>query len=114
MAECEFHVGDVVQIKSYDEILSEFCDEDGSINVPHGWAPDMEQLCGEVCTISRICNSLGKPYIHTEERIEYARGGYSDNYWYISTRLLKRVDQKADQSSDPVINSESWNEMLLL
>lgn len=57
MKDSEIHIGDVLRIRSFEDMKSEFgVDQDGDIYGGHGaWFVDeMEALCGNVLTVSEF------------------------------------------------------------
>lgn len=81
-----FKPGDLVQIKSWDEMEKEFgLTEYGHINCRNKFIKEMTLFCGKVLTISEISNDLfGRCNVRF---VEGSPGG-----WNYSTDMIKHVD----------------------
>lgn len=85
MKDSEIHVGDVLQIRSFEDMKSEFgIDEDGDI---HGgrtaWFDNkMKPLCGKVFTVSEFKYNE----YHSVEGVEDCNNG---THWSISAWMLE-------------------------
>lgn len=81
-----FKPGDLVQIKSWDEMEKEFgLTEYGHINCRNKFIKQMRPFCGKVLTISEISNDLfGRCNVRF---VEGSPGG-----WNYSTDMIKHVD----------------------
>lgn len=90
--EAIFKVGDVVQIKSKEEI-EEFEDENGGVQF--GWNDRMDMLCDKVFKITKI----------TDGGYIYGHG----SIWSISADMLKKLDIIGDLS---VLESEEKEEVV--
>lgn len=81
-----FKPGDLVEIKSWDEMEKEFgLTEYGHINCRNKFIKEMRPFCGKVLTISEICNDLFGSY-----NVRFVEG--SPGGWNYSTDMLKHVD----------------------
>lgn len=85
MKDCDIHIGDVLQIRSYEDMKSEFgVDEDGDIHGGCGaWFDnEMKPLCGKVFTVSEFEHDG----YHSVEGVEDCDDGTN---WSISAWMLE-------------------------
>lgn len=102
MKDEDIHVGDVVRIRSFEDMKSEFgIDEDGDI---HGGCSawfynEMKPLCGKVFTVSEF----EYDEYHSVEGIEDCDDG---TQWSISAWMLEPYndDKDIDVASDEELN----------
>lgn len=96
MNQSNYHVGDVLYIREWDEMAEEFgLTSGGSIMTEIVFIHGMKELCGEKFTISSIKKcSIGVTHYLSEEGIEVYDTGH---YWYITADMLTdRVAQDID------------------
>lgn len=64
MKDSEIHVGDVLQVREWDDMVSEFgTDANGYINTRYGFRPDIKYLCGKQFRVMKILDGVfGKLY----------------------------------------------------
>lgn len=60
----EIHIGDVLRIKEWDDMVREFgTDANGYINTRYGFRPDIKYLCGKQFCVTKILDGVfGKLY----------------------------------------------------
>lgn len=81
----EFKPGDLVEIKSWDEMEKEFgLNVFGSINCTHAFTEDMRRYCGEILTIRDVSDSVSHDTVYFEEG---SPGG-----WNYSTDMIKHAE----------------------
>lgn len=84
-----FEVGDVVEIKSWDEMEKEFgLNFLGSINCHSGFTVNMQYLCGKIFKIAEVQKDC---VVRLED--------YYDG-WVISTDMIKHVDKNKNNNLD--------------
>lgn len=79
MQDIKIHIGDVLQIRSFEDMKSEFgVDQDGYIYGGHDvWFGDgMEALCGNVFTVSEISDGEYRSIEGVEDRTMVLIGVY--------------------------------------
>lgn len=85
--EYEFKVGDAIQFKGWDELISEF-GKPG--RVPGGFNTQMRYLCGQVAHIKSI--DAGRPnFITTVEDLE--NDDVHRRRWFISKAMVKPYEE---------------------
>lgn len=91
----DFKVGDVVRVRQWDDMMSEFgLDCDGNIDCAACFTVDMEDLCGRVFTISKMTK-------YGSKEIYIVRG--HDFGWTITTDMLESFDaEHFDVSADGI------------
>ena len=94
MEEKDIHVGDVLRIRSYEDMVDEYgCDKYGIIYSENScFSEGMSYLCGEQFTVSEITNDawVNETFFLSKEGIEYFD---SDGWhWYISAWMLEPYD----------------------
>lgn len=106
MDQHEFHVGDCVQVKDWDELVEEFgITEEGHIPAPGFFNKKMKYMCGRVCHIKTIDLVLRR--VHTEERIEYEVHDHTRNYWVLNISMIKPyIDPEEDSDGVQVSDYE--------
>ena len=108
-------VGDVVQIKTLEELFDEFggYDEDNLIKeedsgLHAGFNKDMEHMCGQVFTILSISAKENYVVFRSVENIEAAPRRFS-GHWIISDSMIKPYEE----SSDTGVSEEDFLNVLL-
>lgn len=101
----KLEVGDKITIRSLDDLIQDFGDGD-EINLPLvGWNEEMDKLCGEILTISRIGrNDDG------DTCIVYFYDDESRRYWSFSNGAIEPSDFKPITQAEI---SEMWEKMIL-
>ena len=84
-----FEVGDVVEIKSWDEMKKEFgLNGCGSINCRESFVVSMQHLCGKIFKIAEVQKDC---VVRLED---------CDDNWVISTDMIKHVNKKKNDNLD--------------
>ena len=108
MSDIRYHVGDYVQVKSFDEMAAEYgVDDDGFIKTnPYCFPPEMKFLCEEVFQIKEvICNGRGQQVrLISKEGIENHRHGVVD-YWCICPAMVKPFETELCEQD---IDMDAW------
>ena len=93
MKDNEIHIGDVLQIRSFEDMKSEFGFED--FGLEDGWiigkdgvcfTKEMIYLCGSVFTVSKITQKDNRYYYRSVEGIEIKAFGHP---WFIAAWMLE-------------------------
>lgn len=60
----DIHIGDVLLVRQWDDMVREFgTDADGCINTRYGFRPDIKDLCGKQFRVTEILDGVfGKLY----------------------------------------------------
>ena len=90
----DIHVGDVLRIRDWDDMLNEYGpDGFGGICTPKAFAKEMRYLCGKIITIKSI-NHLGE--INSVEGFE--NSGYCENRrpfnWILGAKMLEPCESE--------------------
>lgn len=82
----DFKVGDIVVIRDWDDMKSEFgCTSNGHIPCANSFVRDMKYLCGTRCRISKIENALKRVWLKS-------LSGESIERWAFSTDMIRHDD----------------------
>lgn len=93
----DIHIGDVLQVREWDDMLKEFgLYGRDSINAEFVFTPEMKYLCGQIFTVQDIND--GK--VISVERCE---GG-----WNVSADMLKPYDGECNDSTYENIDVSSF------
>lgn len=103
--EYEFQVGDVIQFKDWDELISEF-GKPG--RVPGGFNTQMRYLCGQVAHIKSIEDTGVGTYITTVEDLE--DDDVHRRRWCLTTAMIKPYEECEAEEVD----ADSFISMLQL
>lgn len=88
----KYNVGDVLQIRQWDDMVAEFgFNEHGSIAVPHSFTQDMRGLCGQRFTVAGLYDFNDKIYKAEEDIFQG---------WSIGEEMLEPYLQELEIVSD--------------
>lgn len=100
MRDDEIHVGDVLRVRSWEDMAEELgVDADGDIIPPEGYsswfAADMRYMCGSVFTVRSIGKSgeLSNGRYHSEECLEEG--------WHIRSYMLEPLEAHEEELKEP-------------
>jgi len=89
----KFKVGDVLQIRQWDDMSAEFGECGGFIGCLGGFYDYMRHLCGEIFTVKEIRRSS-----YAADRYISVEGVENDGgitpYWYISEDMLEQIQSE--------------------
>jgi len=106
----KFCVGEVLQVKEIDEIISEFGDYDTFDQIDcisQGFNRNMEYMCGQIFTVESVQTNAGGYYYRSVEGIENKRD-HGIRYWFVSDDMLKRFDENI-----PDVKEDAFFDILL-
>ena len=97
----QLKAGDQVTIRQIDDLCHDFGSE---INVPCGWADDMDNICGSTLPIDYVENeqdgSTAVVYVHDD----------NDNEWALTAEVFEPRSFKGISQAEM---TEMWEKMIL-
>ena len=101
----KFAPGDIVRIKDWDEMVTEYKMYDGDIDVGNGkpwFTTPMRRFCGTVCTVIRI-EVIGGCEIVRIDPLEEDDGSIA--FWNFCDEMLELVDTDTTEIPEMEFNS---------
>lgn len=105
----DIHVGDVLRIREWDDMKSEFgLDFFGGIDCLAGFAPEMEYLCGKVFTVDHIDYRRDEVKARIWSREGYETCDFPENSrnitWIITSDMLEPLFEQnsVEELYDPI------------
>lgn len=99
----EFKVGDLVRVRDWDDMKSQYGldDLDGYIDCIAGFTEDMRHLCGFEFTILNVEEYADGRFRYDFGYPEFKRWDATRN-WYITQDMLERVNDAEDDAENDV------------
>lgn len=101
MRDEDINIGDVLQIRQWEDMVKEFgVNDSGNIDCQRIFTVDMRYLCGKQFTVSNIYKDHGETIYNSAEGVEYDLDGIKfdeDDTWDISADML-----------EPYIEEKEW------
>lgn len=98
MRESDIHIGDVLKVRSWDDMAHEYESyEDGDIKTPSGYVflKVMRHLCGQTFTVrDQQTANMGCIRYYSVENVEEIAGMSA---WVITAEMLEPLDDEADE-----------------
>lgn len=100
MRDEDIHVGDVLRIRDWDDMASEYSvNMISGIRLPGGiwFANKMRYLCGEVFTVASVEDRLAIPDYRSYENVEYDKAW---GVWTITSDMLEPYPSDTSEDED--------------
>ena len=114
MRDEDIHIGDVLRIRQWDDMVDEFKqDIDGDLRfnigvgsdpIPVFFPPQLKYLCGQTFTVNQIKSANGGYFYSLQENVEYSRDR-GDRYIIVADMLEPFEEDELEIATDEDIKA---------